>query len=432
VEFDTHLRDSGKPGLTAKTRVEIANEIHEQHEDAWQAWQLGQYLHNLRTVREGFAAQGKRLLITAQGLPVIAGAAGAEVAETVQASSDDHTWGMAERSPTLTTGRQLAELAYNPVWKMSTLLQYGFVSSILNNPEWHVPISTLEPLRRYYYERAWRATVWPDGRYGSVYTAGYPENVGISYQLNENDWNEWFRIEERHSLLSPEEPIGAGLVISTIRFADPDHIRFSGDDIFSSNDALSLARVFQRLHEAGLSIPFGANVSALTQWKGTAPLIILNPEVFTEDEIETLETLQKRGVRLAAFSGVESLPPRTAALFSLPGALIHTVPTELTALEATHLAPQLRALLQIPLEMPAGLCGYGFTMAGMHFIALEDWREEGRIAQVRLRATESKTFAKACELNDHHPVNVRRDGEDWVIDVPIRSGDGQLIALLEA
>jgi len=432
VEFDAHLRAISKPPLMGRTREEIAQEIHSQREDEWQAWQLDQYMHNLRTLRDGFAAKGKRLLITAQGCPVIAGAAGAEVAETVQGMSDDSTWGMAEASISLTVGRQLAESTHNPVWKMSTLLQYGFNTPILNSAEWHSPVGTLEPSRRQYYSRAWRSTIWNDGSYSSVYFAGYNENVGISYQMTQNDWVQWWRIEERHSLISAQKPLGAGLVMSTMRFADPNHIRFASGNVFEgSTDAVALARAFQRLHDAGLSLPFSANATALAKWKGSAPLIILLPEVFVDDEIATLESLQARGIKMVAFSVAPTLEARTAALFQQPDCLIKMAPAELSSFDAEQLVPSLKKMLDIPLTFGEGVSGYGFTMSGTQFVVVEDSRNIGRKAQVRLRASEGKTSARACEVNDHHPIAVRRDGLDWVLEVDLRPGDAQLVALRE-
>jgi hypothetical protein len=433
VEFDRYLRSIGKPPLKGKTRAEITAEIHSEREDEWQSWQFGQYLHNLRTLRDGFAAQGKRLLITAQGCPAIAGAAGAEVAETIQGMSDDCTWGMAEGSQSLTTGRQLATLAHNPVWKVTTLMEYGFVSNTLNNHEWHAPVCTVEPLRRMYYDRAWRATIWNDGEYRSVYTAGYNENVGIPYQMSENDWVQWWQIEERHSLLTPQLPAGAGIVISTMRFADPAHLRFNADDIFSgSPDGVGLARVFQRLHEAGLSIPFAANATALEKWKGTAPLIVLNPEVFIEPEIATLERLQKQGVRMVAITEHMNLDSRLAHLFSAPETLIALDPRSLSPADARRLMPKLGRVLDVPLQFPEGVCGYGFSMSGMRFIVAEEWKNQGYVAQIRLRATQNATAARACGLNEHRALAVRRDGGDWLIEVPLRPGDAELIAVRES
>jgi hypothetical protein len=432
VEFDAHLRTVGKLPLKGRTREEIAAEIHNEREDDWQAWQFSQYQYNFRTLRDGFAARGKRLLITAQGCPVIAGPAAEEIAENIQGMSDDSTWDMAEGSQSLTVGRQMAILAHNPVWKMSTLLEYGFVSNTLNSPEWHAPVCTVEPLRRLYYDRAWRGTIWHDGEFRSVYTAGYNENVGISYQMAQNDWEQWWQIEERHSLLTPQQPIGAGIVISTIRFADPNHFRFNADYLFSASpDGLGLARVFQRLHEAGLSIPFAANATALGKWKGSAPLIVLNPEVFAEEEVDTLEKLHGRGVRMVAFSSADTLPARIESLFQNSGRLIKLDPKTMTSADAEQLAAHLRKLLDIPLAFGKGTCGYGFTMSGKQFVVVGEWQNRGRITQVRLRATEGKTGARACGLNDHLPLHVSRDGADWVIDVPLRPGDGQVVVLSE-
>ncbi len=427
VEFDRHLREAGKPGLTGKTRAELVQEIHTSHEDEWMAYQLDLYLANVRLVREAFKADGKKLLITAQGVPVVAGAAGAELAETIQAMSDDHSWGMAEGSVSLTTGRQMGELAYNPVWKMSTLIQYGYTHGPLENPEWHSPPGTLEPTRREYYDRAWRATIWPDGRYGSVYTVGYNDNAGVSYRMTDNDWNHWFRIEELHSLLSPEEPLGAGIVISTSRFADPNHTRFTADgNLFAASpDGYALARLFQRLTDAGLSVPFSANAGALAKWEGTAPLIVITPEVYSAEEIATLGRLKARGVKMVAFT-TASLPAQVAGLF---GAVIPVAANTISPAQAEGLMARLHTALDLPLRLPANTRGYGFRQQGVNFVVVEDWRSEGHVAEFRLRAT--KGSAQACAVNEHTKLKVTRDGLDWVVEVPVRPGDGQLIALRE-
>jgi hypothetical protein len=430
VEFDRHLREAGKPGLAGKTKGEITAEIHDQHEDAWQAYQLNLYLTNLRTVRDGFKAEGKKLLITAQGVPIVAGAAGSEIGETIQAMSDDHSWGMAEGSVSLTTGRQIAEMAYNPVWKMSTLIQYGYSNGPLENPEWHCPPGTLEPTRREYYDRAWRATIWPDGKYASVYTVGYNDNAGVTFRMTDEDWNHWWRIEELHSLLSPEEPLGAGLVISTSRFADPNHTRFTADgNLFAASpDGYGLARLFQRLTDAGLSIPFSANAASLANWQGSAPLIALTPEVYSAEELATLSRLKARGIRMAAFT-TATLTPATQLLFAV---VLPIAPLEILPHQAESLLAQLHTALDLPLRLPANTRGYGFRQQGVNFLVVQDWRTRGHMAEVRLRATSGKATCQACSVNDHVPLKVRRDGPDWVIAAPMRPGDGHLIAVRES
>lgn len=432
IDFDAALRAKGMMGLQGKTRSELAAEIHKHHEDQWQAWQLERYLHAIRRLREAFAAEHKQLVISAQGLPMVAGAPGEELALTIQGMSDDSSWGMVENSIPFTTGRQLAEMAFNPVWKMSTLLQWGYNSSSFNNWQWHSPVGTTEPSRRHYYDRAWRATVWPDGRYGSVYTYGYNTNAGAAYTMNENDWQQWWQLQEKHSLIAPESPIGAGLVMSSSRYADP-HTRFTSADSFEIEDVRLLAKVFQHLHEAGISLPFAANVSALKQWTGDAPLIVVNLSAFTQEELAILESLRARGVRLTAFSSeTTNLSAEANALFARPGAtLLEVTAQELTLQAARQLAPRLHTLLDLPLRVPEGTSGYGFKMNGLDFIVVEDWLERGRTANVRVRASEQARAARACNLNDHANVPVRQDGKEWVLETALRSGDGALLVLEE-
>jgi hypothetical protein len=432
VAFDEHLRGTGRQPLAGRTRQEIAKEIHAQHEDEWQAWQLDRYLNNIRTIREAFAAKGRRLLITAQGCPAIAGAAGAEVAETVQGMSDDFVWGMAEASMSLTTGRQLAMSAHNPVWKMSTELHYYNDNPILDNAMWHAPAGTVEVTRRHHYDRAWRGILWNDGTYRSPYFAAYKGNCNLSYQMTQNDWNNFWLLEERHSLFAPEEPIGIGMVMSTIRFADPNHIRFSAASIFEgSPDAMEMARTFQRLSDVGLSISFAANAQTLSRWKGSAPLIILSPEVFAEDELRSLERLQRQGVRMAAFTVADPLPERAAQLFQEPGALIRMPLATLSAGQAEQMSQQLREILKPQLLFPSGVGGYGFRMQNTSFIVAENLMNEGRMVDIQLQ-TRSEAVLRAIAVNEHRPLDVQRNGEHCIIKLPLRPGDADLIAIFES
>ena len=435
IAFDESLRAAGLPGLHGKTREELSREIDTRYPTQWQAWQLSRYVQNVRTMRADFAASGKRLVISAQGIPLVPSAYQDDLAQTIRGMSDDTTWGMAGESIPLTTGRQMAYLAFNPVWALSTLLQWGYNSAVLENPHWHSPVGTTEPSRRHLYDRAWRATVGPDGVYHSMHTFGYNRNAGEAYTMTDNDWQQWWQVEERHSLLSPDAPLGVGLVLNTDFLSDPRQTFFSGGGMGGSAaeaNIMAVANVLRRLHEAGVSVPFSTNTTALAHWTGAAPLLILNLSQATPPELAVLRRLAARGVRMAAFVGDRSLPAGAASLFARPNTLL--IPGSITAFSASAaqaLAPRLHRALRLPITYPAGTAGYGFTMQGKSFVEIEDWMEQGRVVSLRLRARRTARTARACEINDHQTLPVHRDGADWVISLPLRPGDGDVVCVEE-
>ena len=435
VEFDRHLRAAGGAGLQARTKSALADEIHGQHEAEWQQWHLERYVQDVATLRQAFQDAGKKLVLSAQGIPMVAGREGMQLAETIQGAADDSTWGMANSSVPLTTGRQMGEIAFNPVWKLSTLLEYGFNTNILNNPQWHAPVGTLEPSRRHTYNRAWRATIWPDGRYGSVYTVGYSENVGTAYTLSEDDWQQWWRLQQRQTLIAPESPVGAGLVIATSFRASGPQTQFSGGGETGGEglEVKLVAQSFLRLHEAGISVPFAANISALGSWTGNAPLIVVNLWQFSDVEIATLSKLQARGVRLAVFQSPQALSPQATALLQRQG--VTSLPLQASALApdtAAEISGVLHQALDLPIVFPAGTAGYGFRSGGVTYVVVEDWQEQGREIQVQVKASRSTGSAAACDVNEHRPLGITRQGAWWHIDLPIRPGDGVLIAVKES
>lgn len=431
VEFDRELRRNGHPDLRGKTRQEIADEIHAEHESAWQGWHLHRYAGAVSELRKAFADKQKELTIIAQGLPIVAGESGDVLAATIRGMSDDCTWGMVADSIPLTTGRQLAEVAWNPVWKISTQGMWAYNSGVLNNEHWHSPVGTTEASRRTMYNRAWRGMVWSDGTYGSVYSFGFNSNVGASYTMADNDWQQWWLMQQRHCLLWPEQPLGAGLVLSSAYFAEPAHLQFSCGDALEANPLLpQYAMAFEKLYMAGVGISFGANASTLDRWTGTAPLILFNPDAFNEEEVSSILRIHARGVPIAACGSLRSGP--ALRLRDVPGIFqIEKDPASLAQKAASQLASALHCALRLPIAFPSGTTGYGFLMGATKFIVLEDWQEEGREVVLLVEARNSAKTASACDVNEHRRLNVRAEGAMWAITVPLRPGDGTIIALTE-
>ena len=432
VAFDEFLREGGGGGLSGRTHEEVAAEIDSRFPSQWQAWQLERYTRGVRSLRDAFAAAGKSLVISAQMVPMVAGEAGRSLALSLRGLHDDFTWSMLEESPVLTTGRQLSELAFNPVWEMADLAPWGYNSALLNNWQWHTPVGTTEPSRRHLYDRAWRATWWPGKGYGSVYTYGYASNAGVAYTMNEEDFQQWWYLQERHSLLSPEAPLGAGLVISSAQASDGADVRFTCSDPLSLEGPRALALAFRRLHDAGVSVAFAANADSLGDYRLGAPLILLNLGAFSAAEVAMVTQLHQRGTRLAAFALRGELSPAAAALFRLPGTvLIERSPADLSHQEALAVAAQLHVALELPLRFAEGTAGYGFRSQDTTFVVMEDWLEQARMVAVEVARSSGAVTAVACDVNAHRGLTVRSREGWWVIDAPLGSGDGMLIALKE-
>jgi len=432
VEFDKHLRATIGHGLAAQTHKQAGAEIESKFPDEWHAWQLSCYLTSVRSLREAFQAEGKQLVITAQGVPMVAGDAGHELALTIRGMSDDFTWGMLDNSTVFTTGRQMGELAFNPAWQMSTLSPWGHNSSLTNNWQWHNPVGTTEPSRRNLYDRAWRGIVDSDGRYRSQYVWGFASNVGIAYTMTEADFQQWWNVQERQSLIYPEEPIGAGLVVSTSKPADPKQLRFTCGDALSMHEARLTALAFQSLHCAGIDISFSANAEALGKYSFHAPLIVLNLPDFSADELSALKAIHARGVAMVAFAKESDLSEEARELFSRPRALIlEAQADQLGRSEALSVAEQTHGALSQLITFPPGTAGYGFRCQGLTFVVLEDWLEQARPIQVSIAKSNHAVSATACNANDHRTLHVQDGGAEWIVHLAVRSADGVLIAFME-
>jgi len=87
-----------------------------------------------------------------------------------------------------------------------------------------------------------------------------------------------------------------------------------------------------------------------------------------------------------------------------------------------RIAPSLQELLNVRSLQQRSL-RLRFQDSGMQFIVVGEW-EPGTHCPGATSCDGGKIAARACGLNDHSILTVRRDGTDWVIDVPLRPGDG--------
>ena len=107
-------------------------------------------------------------------------------------------------------------------------------------------------------------------------------------------------MSDRHSLIAPDGPLGAGIIISTARFSDASGAAFSGSGGNGKGPADAQVRdvssVVRALHDAAISVAFSGNAAMLDKWQGSAPLILLDLCRFSDAEVAKLADLVARGV----------------------------------------------------------------------------------------------------------------------------------------
>ena len=460
LDFDRWLKQQGHAGLRGRTRDELQSDITANHQGHFEQWAIEMYHQRLKNLRAAVVAEGRTLQITEQGIPLVAGEAGADIATMILGSSDDNTWGMIEEDPVATAGRHLAAAAINPSLVIGTQIAWHYDSARVNNPHWHAVVGTSESSRRHAYARAWRGVYDANGQYRSMHGSGYKANAQLGFAMALNDWQEGTRTAHRHTLITPHAPEGIILVTPQDCIVAPSPV-----------DGLLMLGGSVRKHVEGALGGLSANglpvsgAGSIPNW-GSATTgrlaVVLAANFLTDAEAGILSRRAASGARLVVFASRGLSIPSTA-LRTLCGIDANGNPTDgtqigthedrpvvqkgpvlfirfdaddsggdlpwsaVSAFVQAHLSPTLR--FTGPGSGPVGISGYGFRMHGRLLVALGDWREEGRTVQVRW--TSAEAACRAVSLNDHRKLTVTRSGGDWIIDVPMRPGDGELI-LVEA
>lgn len=454
VEFDRCLRRKGGEGLKGRTHRDLKKEVNDHYLHPFMAWQLERYVANFRTIRGIAEDNGKTMLHSGQGMPLLPPAAATEIGQVLRGMSDDNTWGCFDEDFPLTAARQMTTKAFNPGWRIGSNLVWGWDNCVFNNAHWWMPIGVTESSRRHLTTRAWRGSILDDGTYTSMHSYGYGMNGYSPACANENDWTQGWYAAERQNRFLPDGPLGLGCVVGTGILTDPERTIFSGGGMGGDNrlaNELQLRTYFAigPLHHRRVPIPFAANASAIanTKFPFPTPLVAPQPATFSAAERAFLAEAARAGKNpLVLFTDGKPLDPEFADLFAdakplqgidarirvnASGIVVDARHEDLGTSGFDALARLILERLPCPLVLPDGTNGYGFTMGKRKFVAVEDVREKARTVEVRIQADKAAKNATAMELNEHTDLAVRRDGADWVVTLPLRRGDGILVALQE-
>ncbi|RMD81506.1 MAG: hypothetical protein D6820_05040, partial [Lentisphaerae bacterium] len=425
-EFQRFLQAQKKGALSGKTKAAVIREIKQKYSHEWERFRLVRYLMDLEGMAAAFRDAGKTFDLSGQLWTCFPPSVAGRAFKIINGVNDDSTWGMVEDSIPKTTGRIFSTMALAPALRMQALLMWGFDSRayIIMYYHWQHPVLT-ESARRHTWHRAFRGVVRPDGSYTNLHAYGFGRPANIGPALGPHDFIEFHRAIERFQFLDPTGPIGAGLVLSSSVWEKPEH--YKPHSIKDSPLIVRMIETFNNLHLAGLSIPFCMNATQLDVWRGNAPLILVNAEDFTVDDLKAIERKIKQGVRVAAFCrgrpgklladlfGITSAgEPRTGQVAGrISGKpIVTTTQTVFVPVSARQMSPAqarsvseiLKQVLAVPITFPRGTAGYGFVSSGRHFIVIEDWQDTGRHVELQYRPQEKIEHLRAVNINDHTPL----------------------------
>jgi len=449
IAFDESLRAAGGAGLQGRTRIALSNEILERHNSDWHRFNEKRYVDAVGLLKETYRKEGKTLVITAQGKPLLSKSSAPVVAEVVQGMSDDSTWELHGEDIPFTTSRQMAALAWNPEWRYSTLLQWGWNSC---RAIWHAPVGTAEPSRRHYYDRAWRGIRLSDGSYRSMHTYGFNQNGYESWTMTGHDWQQWWNLKERHALIDPQAPLGAALVVSTSRYESKDAFRFSGGGMGGNElaDVLDHASNVQAvIQRAGVSIPYSANARNLGSPVQDRALVLVGLAGWTEQDLRLFDQwmAEKRPIIAAQGEAGEAACAALIARLEKAAGDQETIgeilgkpvrrfgsvllfPVTESALAGAALAgweEKLRTHLKQQVVFPPGTAGYAFRRGGQALIVVEDWLERPRTVEIRLEKSVLPGKVRAVSLNRAVSLGIREEGDFYIARLPLRNGDGDVV-----
>ena len=387
VDFDLWLRGQGKPGLKARSREAIEREISEEHGDEWQVFNLRRYADHMLQTQQRFADHGIPFAFETHGsFPLCGGELGADLAKTHVGVGMDAFWDLQKQDLWGTIGMRIGMVAANPDLRSGAYDEWGWTNSE-QNQWWFASNGDLESARRQWYAMYFLGRVRLDGTFRPYHEMGFGSqgNHGVRYTAFDHQIR--CRVHELVTQLRPEEVEGYGIVVSwrgqERRMGKKlGRMGFGLYPADGEDDVIDLCQsTYAPLVKAGLPITFVTSTDALKNWKGKAPLLLVDAPNWEDWELEAAQAAMKRGCQVVALGTPHKTLANPKAENLLQGALFwREHPSKLTAPAAAALVRDIKPSLRVS----PGVVAVPFRSQGHLFVALCNQSDDATVAHVEM------------------------------------------------
>ncbi len=283
LAFDRHLRATGQAGLRGSSRAQLQQEITDTLGDRWQRWQLSRYAASLQRTQDAFRAAALDFTFETHGsFPLCGGELGAALARTHKSVGTDLFWELRNQDLLWSVGSRFGLVAVNPDLESGAYGQWGWTNSE-QNVWWFANNGAIEPARRQWYAAYFAGRVDLGGVFKPYHVLGYGSQGSMGVRMGIADLNAFARTSAIVGRLRPEAPAGFGVAVSWAaqERAMGGKLGGQGFGLYPSPggpDAESLVgETWSRLAKAGLPLGWVTSTHGLRAWKGTAPLLCVDP-----------------------------------------------------------------------------------------------------------------------------------------------------------
>lgn len=457
LRFDEYLRAKGDPGLSARSRKAIADEICSRHADQWQHWAMNRYADKMLETQKRMADAGVDFCVTTHGsFPLAGGELGQKLAKTHKAVGTDLFWELMCEDLYFSLGRRFGLVAANPDLESGAYNEWGWVSAALNNPHWYAETGAAEPSRRQWYSTYFAGRIDSSGIHHPYHNYGYDAQGGFGVKNTVNDWQRYYRTMQLVSRLRPEQAAGFGMVVSW-RWQERRMGKEAGGmwfGLYPSKGKPSVDQqfgdVWHRLVKAGVPISFVTSTFCLKQWKGTNPLIVIDAYNLEPWELQELRRLNLAGTPVICVGlGEGNGPPEARELFGdiAEGGttllrrqgrgttvLCAVEPGNLNASTTEELARKVLEAAGKPLQVPPGIAAFPLVNNDRLMLALNDQGDRGRMATISVRPALLKADCtgrkfRVIDLDRAVELESIWDNDTLSFILPMAASDGRLVMI---
>jgi hypothetical protein len=425
VAFDQELRRSGGPGLSGRSRGQVAEEIAARYGDRWQRWQLECYADRLLATQRRFADHGLAFTVESHGsFPLCGGDLGGKLARTHIGVGTDLFWELRDQDLFFSLGTRFGVVAANPDLRSGAYAQWGWDNSECN-PWWWANNGGRDTALRQWYATYFTGRVDLGGKFQPYHVLGWSAQGAVGTKLYGDEIGAWNHVAQLACQVRPEASAGWGMVVS---WAEQERrmgaqVGEQGFGLYAGKgqdqvDQL-MAQVYHKLVKNGLPVSFVTSTHALKAWRGTQPLVMVDGFSWSAWELDAVERLNRAGAPLLCVGDDGHVQAdAAAALFGVrKGAngweaqlgtervqlsggaacfvtarsgqgLVMWCPLagkDLTGIEAQRLVHELQTRLQAPLLLSPGLTGTAFISRGSLLLTLCDQGDADRTCTVTVR-----------------------------------------------